>query len=409
MSTPQSRYAEVEPDLEEIAQMWGGGWRRYFFPAFWLVYLGQAGGGIADRHGGLTAVTGYVLITVFAAVYLAALPMGWGRNSRVFWALFALDVALAAAVSYLGHEDGLVCCVYLAVLCVAARTRATLPLVIGLTVASGVLPRFVPGWSGDIAWDNALSVLLVSLAMYGFFKIVQSNIALAAARAEVARLAAENERTRIARDLHDLLGHSLTTITVKAGLARRLAERGDATRALAEIAEVEQLSRRTLGEVRAAVAGHRDVTIAGELATAREVLRASGIIAELPGSVDGVDAGLSEVFGWVVREGVTNVVRHSRAGHCRIELGPRSLEIADDGRGAFVGAGNGLTGLRERLASVGGTLTTSATLSGFRLRAEGPAQEPLAAEPTAVEPAAATTSPHNRSAALHDSAGSSSG
>ena len=135
----------------------------------------------------------------------------------------------------------------------------------------------------NIAWGNALSVLLVALAMFGFFKIVQSNIALAAARAEVARLAAENERSRIARDLHDLLGHSLTTITVKAGLARRLAERGDPDRALTEITEVEQLSRRTLGDVRAAVAGHREVTLAGELATSREVLRASGIVAELPG------------------------------------------------------------------------------------------------------------------------------
>jgi two-component system sensor histidine kinase DesK len=387
MSTPPGECAPDPYDLKQV--VWSGGWRRYFFPAFWLVYLGEAGGGVADRHGGMTAVGGYVLITVFAVVYLAALPMGWGRDSRVFWPLFTLEVALAGAVSYLAHEDGLVCCVYLAVLCVAARTRATLPLVIGLTVATGALPRVVPGWSGDIAWDNALSVLLVSLAMWGFFRIIQSNLALAAMRAEVARLAAENERSRIARDLHDLLGHSLTTITVKAGLARRLAECGDETRALIEIAEVEQLSRRTLGDVRAAVAGHRDVTLTGELATAREVLRASGIVAELPGAVDAVDEDVCEVFGWVVREGVTNVVRHSRAGHCRIEIGPRWLEIADDGRAGGVGAGNGLTGLRERLAAIGGTLTASATLSGFRLRADVSATT-RATGPIAVQPAAAT-------------------
>src|SRR5581483_8767397 len=99
----------------------------------------------------------------------------------------------------------------------------------------------------------------------------------------------------------------------------------------AEISEVETLSRRTLADVRAAVAGHRDVTLAGELATAREVLRAAGIIAELPGSVDVVDPSLSETFGWVVREGITNVVRHSRALHCTISLAPRSIEIVDDG------------------------------------------------------------------------------
>ncbi|MBE7189254.1 MAG: sensor histidine kinase, partial [Jatrophihabitans endophyticus] len=121
--------------------------------------------------------------------------------------------------------------------------------------------------------------------MFGFFHIILSNRALSQARAEVARLAAENERSRIARDLHDLLGHSLTTITVKAGLARRLGEHGDTERALAEITEVEQLSRRTLGDVRAAVSAQREVNLAGELATAREVLRAAAINAELPPTV----------------------------------------------------------------------------------------------------------------------------
>jgi two-component system sensor histidine kinase DesK len=214
-------------------------------------------------------------------------------------------------------------------------------------------------------------VLLVSLAMLGFFKIVYANMALAAARAEVARLAAENERSRIARDLHDLLGHSLTTITVKAGLARRLAEHGDAERAFAEIAEVEKISRRTLGDVRAAVSAHSEVTLTGELATAREVLRAAGIVAELPQSVAETEPALSELFGWVVREAVTNVVRHSRANHVRITLGPTSVEIFDDGRGGLPGtSGNGLRGLRERLEAAGGTLTAAGGLTGFRVRAD---------------------------------------
>ena len=101
-----------------------------------------------------------------------------------------------------------------------------------LALVTGFAPLAVPSWDGSFDYSTALAVLLVSLAMFGFFSIIQSNIALAAARAEVARLAAENERSRIARDLHDLLGHSLTTITVKAGLARRLAEHGEADRSL---------------------------------------------------------------------------------------------------------------------------------------------------------------------------------
>src|SRR6185503_7524545 len=131
------------------------------------------------------------------------------------------------------------------------------------------------------------AILIVSLAMFGFFAVVRSNRALAEARLEVARLATENERARIARDLHDLLGHSLTTITVKAALANRLTGT-DPARAGAEIAEVESLTRQALADVRAAVSGYREVTLANELAAAREVLRSAGISAQLPGAVDAV-------------------------------------------------------------------------------------------------------------------------
>jgi two-component system sensor histidine kinase DesK len=252
------------------------------------------------------------------------------------------------------------------------RERAW-PVIAVMAVLALLGPKLFAGWGEEPDWSSGLSVALVGLAMYGFFSVIQSNLDLAAARAEVARLAAENERSRIARDLHDLLGHSLTTITVKAGLARRLAEHGDHARAAEEITEVEALSRRTLADVRAAVAGHRDVTLTGELATATEVLRASGIIAELPGSVDVVDPELSELFGWVLREAVTNVVRHAHASHCSVLLGPRSIEIRDDGRGAAAGAGNGLTGLRERVAAAGGTVAVGPARPGWRLRVDVPA------------------------------------
>ncbi|MDT4918728.1 MAG: two-component system, NarL family, sensor histidine kinase DesK, partial [Pseudonocardiales bacterium] len=136
--------------------------------------------------------------------------------------------------------------------------------------------------------------------------------------------------------------------------------------------EVEQLSRRTLGDVRAAVSSHHEVTLAGELATAREVLRAAGMVSELPPSVAETDPQLSELFGWVVREAVTNVVRHSRAIHVRITLGRDYIEIHDDGRGGVVSDGNGLRGLRERSEAAGGTLNVSSGLSGFTLRVEVP-------------------------------------
>ncbi|MCU1659593.1 MAG: Two-component system, NarL family, sensor histidine kinase DesK [Pseudonocardiales bacterium] len=362
----------IRPDLERVARIWGGGWGRLLFPGFWLVYLGAAIDHVARHQHGANAVAGFVIVAAFAISYLVALPMGWGGRPELFWPLYALCIALTVGESFYAGKDALVFCVYLAVLTIASRSRFTRPLVAALIVVTIVLPRVIPSWGGKIDWNQPLTVLLVSIAMFGFFKIVQSNIALAAARAEVARLAAENERSRIARDLHDLLGHSLTAITVKAGLARRLAERGEAERSLTEIREVEALSRRTLADVRAAVAGHRDVTLVGELATGREVLRAAGIVAELPGSVDVVDPTLSELFGWVVREGITNVVRHSQAAHCVISLGTRHVRIEDDGRGGAATAGNGLAGLRERVAAYGGTVEARGTAPGWRLTASVP-------------------------------------
>ena len=365
------------PDLVSVSRMWGGRWGRFLFPGFWLVYLGTPINHIANHQHGWREGIGIVVVLAFAVAYLTALATGWTQRREIFWLLYALTVALAAAVMPFAGAASTSCFVYLAVLTIAARTKATPYVVVVLVGLAAFLPKVISSWGGKVDWNTAIVVALVSIAMFGFFRIVQSNIALAAARAEVARLAAENERSRIARDLHDLLGHSLTTITVKAGLARRLAERGEAARSLTEISEVETLSRRTLADVRAAVAGHHDVTLAGELATAREVLRASGILAELPGSVDVVDPALSETFGWVVREGVTNMVRHSRASHCVITLGQRWVEIADDGRnGVSGGAGSGLTGLRARLESVGGTIVAGVAggaARGWRLRAEVPA------------------------------------
>lgn len=378
--------AAGRPSLQEASRIWGGPtWKRYFFPAFWLVYLGQAVDGVSKHAQGGAAVAGYLLIVAFAVAYLVALPMGWDAtcNRYLFWSLYATAIGLTVAACAIAGPDALVFCVYLAVLTVAAQGRSAVPLVVAIIAACTVLPRFVPGWGGKLDWSMGLTVFLVSFAMFGFFMIIRSNLALSAARAEVARLAAENERTRIARDLHDLLGHSLTTITVKAGLARRLAER-DPARASAEIAAVEQLSRRTLGEVRAAVAGYREVSLAGELATAREVLRASGIDARLPGAVDAVDPDAVELFGWVVREAVTNVVRHSRANTCTIAVGSRWIEVSDDGRGAAAStrAGTGLVGLRERVEHFGGTFTARGTGRGWAVRAE---LAPVAAEPARAD------------------------
>ena len=360
-------------DYPDIPQRPMGGWRRWVFPSLWLVYLGQTVAGVHDNSRGAAAVTGYAIVGVFAVCYFLAIPTAWTGNHARYWTLYATCVALTVAEAFFAGNTAFVFCVYLSVLTVISFGKYALPVVVALAVVSLFASRITGTGSDGVDGSTALAVVLVAIAMWGFFGIMRSNLALSAARAEVARLAAENERSRIARDLHDLLGHSLTTITVKAGLARRLAERGDLERASTEVAEVEALGRRTLGEVRAAVAGYHDVTLAGELASANEVLRAAGITPELPGAIDIVDDDAADLFGWVLREGITNVVRHSRAVRCTVTLGPRWIEIVDDGRGGpGVGVGNGLTGLRERVEAAGGTLRAAGSLRGWRIHVELP-------------------------------------
>jgi two-component system sensor histidine kinase DesK len=389
---------QAQRDFEARTAKWAGGWRRWAFPGIWLIYLAQTVGGVHDHSSGAAEVVGYIVVVAFACCYLGSIGSGWAQRMTRFWWLYGTSFVLTAIEALFARDDAFVFFVYIAVLTVAGL-RQYAPIVIGSMM---LLTLFAPklfGWGGDLDYNNALAIVLVGLAMYGFFAIVQSNMELAAARAEVARLAAENERSRIARDLHDLLGHSLTTITVKAGLARRLAERGNHERASEEISEVETLSRRTLSDVRAAVAGHRDVTLAGELATAREVLRAAGMIAELPGSVDVVDAELSELFGWVLREAVTNAVRHSHASHCTVLLGPRSIAVVDDGRGGAAGAGNGLVGLSERVAAVGGVVSAGPARPGWRLQVDVPESTGSAEGSSAPDPSSAAATVHPASAA----------
>ena len=360
------------PSAEAQRRKWWS-WRRYVFPGIWLIYLAQTAGGVSRHSSGWAEIAGYAIIVAYCAAYVLALPAAWSGNSRRFWGLYVTMVVLTGVQTIFAHVDALVMCVYIAVLTVGGFGRYAWIAIAVLTAVAAFLPAAVPSWHAGVDGAMALTVPLVALAMWGFFGLIRTNVALAEARAEVARLAAENERTRIARDLHDLLGHSLTTITVKASLARRLAQRDDNERAAAEIAEVEELARRSLADVRAAVAGHRDVTLAGELATAHEVLRAAGVVAELPGSVEMVDPSLSELFGWVTREGVTNVVRHARAARCTIRVDRDWIEIVDDGRAGIAGAGNGLAGLRERVEAAGGTVEIGAEpFGGWRLRVDVP-------------------------------------
>jgi two-component system, NarL family, sensor histidine kinase DesK len=343
---------------------WGTGKRRLVFPAVFLVFLLQTVGGVADNAHGVWAVVGYAIVVLFSIAYLTSVKAVWGDDKHRFWLLYGTLVGLTVAELVIAHQSAFVMCIYIAIIGIARGARWGLVAAVALTAAASFLPPAIGSWHADFDVSIAASLVLTSLAMWAFFGIIRSNHALDEARAQVATLAAEGERNRIARDLHDLLGHSLTTITVKAGLAKRLADH-DPARAAVEIGEVEELARRALTDVRAAVSNYRNVTLTTELATAQEVLRATGIHARVLSPTDVVDTDLQELFGWVVREGITNVVRHSQGTTCTVTLGARSIEITDDGPGRLIaGSGNGISGLRERVGAVGGSVDAGPVRGG---------------------------------------------
>jgi two-component system, NarL family, sensor histidine kinase DesK len=351
---------------------WTQGWRRFVLAAVFLVYLAYLIGPIGKYSHGPSAVAGYVGLAGFAVCYLLVIRRGADAGCWRFWTLYGVLFALFVLEVPLARDAAFVMCLYVTSVTVARLGVRATPIVAGLALAALLVPPAVPSWHDSFSTgiDNVtvIAIPVVALVTFGVLQVLEGNRTLAEARVELARLAAENERLRIARDLHDLLGHSLTTITVKAGLARQLGQT-DPARAQREIAEVEDLSRRSLADVRAAVSNYREVTLAGELATARELLRAAGITADIPRAIDVVPVTHQELFGWVVREGLTNVVRHARASSCSVLLSASSIEIVDDGLGGNGAAGSGLVGLRERVAAAGGVLDAGPLQpSGWRLR-----------------------------------------
>jgi two-component system sensor histidine kinase DesK len=232
-------------------------------------------------------------------------------------------------------------------------------------------------WS-DAGWSTGLTTFLAGLCTYGYRRQFAVIAELKRTREELARTAVSAERVRFSRDLHDLLGHTLSVIVVKAEAVRRLVQR-DRDAAAGHAADIEVIGRQALQEVREAVSGYRDAGLALELDRARSALAAAGIECMVSESGPALAPETDTLLSWVVREGVTNVVRHSGARHCHISLrrdgDPVRMEISDDGNGgdpAGALGSSGLRGLGERLAASGGRLEARGLSQGFSLAAEIP-------------------------------------
>jgi two-component system sensor histidine kinase DesK len=370
------------------ANLLEGRWRwGWVFAAVWLFYLtgvledALTADHVVQRVVGTAALVAFGVLYVWSFLVVRVLRRE-GRPIPLRQRVGVLGTALALTVveAFCAGQSALTMGTFVVVMALfSLPLRAALMVAVGVVAASAGLPYVVPGWEPD-SGGVVLGTITAGLAMFGVLQLVQRNAQLAAARQELAALAITQERGRFARDLHDILGHSLTVITMKAELAGRLTHR-DPDRAAAEIADVERIARDALADVRATVAGYRAVTLAHELAAARTALDVAGIEADLPTAVDNVPTERRELLGWAVREGVTNVVRHSGARRVRIVVTADGVEIVDDGRGPAewpAGAGdggaghhggNGLAGLRERAARAGASVTVGAVEGGgFRLR-----------------------------------------
>jgi two-component system, NarL family, sensor histidine kinase DesK len=381
-----------------------GSSQKWFFSGIWLIYLASPVSDLFGHHHGVLWIAGGLAITVaFCVIYLPVLLCSESRSWLARLGLVALAVLAAVA-----------CVVY---------GQAWTPLWIYVSAAAGMVLIAAPNGRrealrGILAIGAAyvlfswlahagtaqflavlLPVLLVGIAMMGFRMQIQLMHELAQAKETVAKLAANEERLRLARDMHDLTGQSLSMITLKSELAAkrlsRLPDTQERHAVLGDLGDIGRVSRQTLHDIREAVSGYRRPTLAIEVITARNALDAAGIRldddAGLTLRSGTFDADAEAVLAWCLREATTNVIRHSGARNCRIRLtehdGELSLEVTDDGHGLPVsqssepphnedpGAlkGAGLRGMSERLSAVGGRLSLGSAGQGFRLTATVPA------------------------------------
>jgi two-component system sensor histidine kinase DesK len=301
------------------------------------------------RHSGLATRRAFVDLALIAALGWALLPFNIAATTYVVYAAALVPLVLTPSHS------------------VAVFLTLAGAMAVEMAFIAGPSRLVVGGWS-------IFLIFMVGVGNLFIGDRERQNALIRQSREELEEMAKVAERERIARDLHDLLGHTLSVIALKSELAAKLADR-DPARAMAEIREVERVSREALAEVRGAVEGYRARGFAGELRRAEQALGSAGVrldtdVTSVPGS-----PRQQAVLALALRETVTNVVRHARASVCRVALGVDDgdvvMTIEDDGTGGPLREGNGFAGMRERVTAAGGTIDI-ATTKGVRVRVRFP-------------------------------------
>jgi two-component system sensor histidine kinase DesK len=329
---------------------------RGWVPYIWLAYLVFFYIDPILSHVGWLVWSATIVSTLlFLALYLS---LFWLERTRPLWHIAGMVIlGLVVAPINQGAATFFIFAAAFIPFCVPTE-RAAIGLMAGIVALAAIEKQVfhLSGWFLFYAGGMSLAV------GGGNIYFAQRNRALAKLRMandEIEHLAKVAERERIARDLHDVLGHTLSVITLKSELAGKLIDR-DPARAGKEIREVEEISRQALSEVRAAIRGYRSQGLAAEIAQAKSTLETAGVAVKYETASVQLPALQESVLSMAVREAVTNVVRHAQARSCTLRLeqhnGSCRLEIEDDGRGGSQNEGNGLRGMRERVEILGGTL-----------------------------------------------------
>lgn len=335
-------------------------WPALFYSGIWLIFLLIPGAILisADSFSPLHRGTGLASLALFSLLYLASygantlMPGKTQEHRTLRWFLLLLLPALPlgwvleGAIAYFLPF-------WVAIWAFQTKPRVGLPVGFGLALLIT---------AGAFLWFPHI----IRAGDYGFvigalFVLIMAWISgVSERRAEELKLMAQNQLTAdIARDVHDILGHSLTVINLKAELAQALME-ADPKRAAEEMKQVAELSRVSLAEVRATVTRMKSPNLQGELAAAGQALATAGITAHLPNPEQAqVTGNNATLFSWVIREAITNVVRHSTARNCWVAFDAHRVEIVDDGTAPTLTPGNGLTGLASRVQNAGGDLHLS--------------------------------------------------
>ncbi|HEY2578533.1 MAG TPA: sensor histidine kinase [Streptosporangiaceae bacterium] len=362
---------------------------RHVFTGVWLLYLISPVSDLFSGHRSLLWIAGgLVIVVTFCVTYVWTITNFLNSSSRYVKLGLPVIIALALVANLIYGTNWVPMWIYVSAATgyiVTGRARAV-RAVLAVT-ATFVVMSLVTHTTVDTFISLVLPVALIGVAMSGFRVQIQLMHELTLAKETVAKLAVSEERLRLARDMHDLTGQSLSMITLKSELVSKLLARLPQTKdrdaAISEASDISRVSRQTLHDIREAVSGYRRPTLAVEIITARTALEAAGIeLGDDPALTvqsGTFDSEAEAALAWCLREAVTNVIRHSGARTCSVCLiqrpGELSLEVSDDGQGlqglpaaspmpasaASVSpgapAGSGLRGMSERLTAIGGRLS----------------------------------------------------